>query len=84
MVIADEGWIKISNRHWSAAQNCSLNKVRKMPGLVVLCGRMQIVMLQRSFLVDRIEPYKGESLQLDSSKDRSLDAFFAFVRGSHS
>ena len=61
-VMEDQGWIKISIHDLSAAQDCPLNKVRTMPGLVVLCGRMHLVMLQRSFLVDRIGLYTGESL----------------------
>ena len=60
----DEGWIKISSDDLSAAQGCPVNKAKTTPGRRRLTGGMQTFMLQCGLLVDFIELYKGESLQL--------------------
>ena len=60
----DEGWIQTSIDDLSAAQGCPVNKARTTPGRRRLTGGMQTFMLQCGLLVDFIELYKGESLQL--------------------
>ena len=60
----DEGWIKISIDDLSAAQGCPVNKARAKPGRRRLTGGMQTFMLQCGLIVDFMELYKGESLQL--------------------
>ena len=64
----DEGWIKISVDDLRAAHGCPVNKARTTRGRRRLTGGMQTFMLQCGLIVDFIELYKGESLQLVYAK----------------
>ena len=75
----DEGWIQMSIDDLSAAQGCPVNKARTTPGRRRLTGGMQTFMLQCGLLVDFIELYKGESLQLVYATLLTLAAFLVFV-----
>ena len=73
-IMDDEGWMAISAADLSAADGCPVNKARRLPGRRRMTGGMQTFMLQCGIIVDFIELYKGESLQLVYAKLLILDA----------